>query len=135
MNDTLKAGVAVRDITPPTGTELTGFIAREQPSTGVRDPLFVRALWLASGGERLLWLQADLLGLPVARPRVIETTALGAAYLAGLAVGFWQSPDEIAHQWAEERRFTPAFPPGERAARRAAWNKALARAKGWEDPE
>ena len=69
MSDTLKAGVAVRDITPPPGTELTGFIAREQPSTGVRDPLFVRALWLASGGERLLWLQADLLGfdLPTAR--------------------------------------------------------------------
>ncbi len=89
----------------------------------------------AAANNLLMQFQADLLGLPVARPRVIETTALGAAYLAGLAVGFWQSPDEIAHQWAEERRFTPAFPPGERAARRAAWNKALARAKGWEDPE
>ena len=69
MSVTMKAGVAIRDITPPTGTELTGFIAREQPSTGVRDPLYARALWLASGGERLLWLQADLLGfdLPTAR--------------------------------------------------------------------
>ena len=63
--------------------------------------------------------QADLLGVPVVRPQVTETTALGAAYLAGLAVGFWASAEAIARQWRVERRFEPAMPPSEAAARRA----------------
>ena len=58
--------------------------------------------------------QADLLGVPVVRPAVTETTALGAAYLAGLAVGFWRSADEIAGQWRVDRRFEPAMPRADR---------------------
>ena len=60
--------------------------------------------------------QADLLGVPVVRPAVTETTALGAAYLAGLAVGFWKSADEIAGQWRVDRRFEPSMPRATAAA-------------------
>ncbi len=61
--------------------------------------------------------QADILGVPVVRPKVTETTALGAAYLAGLAVGFWQDPDEIAAQWQVDRRFEPQMDAAERQLR------------------
>jgi glycerol kinase len=77
--------------------------------------------------------QADLLGVPVVRPRVSETTALGAAYLAGLAVGYWQNTTEIAAQWQSDRRFTPAMKTAARKKLLAGWNKALARAKRWEE--
>jgi len=79
--------------------------------------------------------QADVLGVPVVRPRVSETTALGAAYLAGLAVGYWKDTKEIAAQWQSDRRFVPAMKPAQRKQLLAGWNKALARAKRWEDAE
>ena len=60
--------------------------------------------------------QADLLGVPVVRPQVLETTALGAAYLAGLAVGYWASTDDIARNWRVDRRFEPAMPRDRAAA-------------------
>jgi glycerol kinase len=85
----------------------------------------------ASVNDTLLQFQADLLGVPVVRPAVTETTALGAAYLAGLAVGFWASPDEIARHWRVERRFNPVMSQGEADARRARWREAVARAKSW----
>jgi glycerol kinase len=75
--------------------------------------------------------QADLLGVPVARPAVTETTALGAAYLAGLAVGFWPSATDIAEQWQVERRFEPQLPPAEASERRSRWREAVARSRGW----
>ena len=75
--------------------------------------------------------QADLLGVPVVRPEVTETTALGAAYLAGLAVGFWDSTETLARQWRVDRRFEPHMPPAQAAARRAEWNEALGRSKNW----
>jgi glycerol kinase len=76
--------------------------------------------------------QADLLGVPVVRPAVTETTALGAAYLAGLAVGFWPSVDAITGQWQVDRRFEPAMPRAEVNALRERWTTALERSKGWE---
>jgi glycerol kinase len=80
----------------------------------------------------LMQFQADVLGVPVVRPLVTETTALGAAYLAGLAVGFWASREEIAAQWRVQRRFEPAMSGDERAARMALWRRAVERARGWE---
>ena len=89
----------------------------------------------ASLNNLLLQFQADLLKVPVARPKVSETTALGAAYLAGLAVGFWKSRAEIATQWQMDRRFQPAMKPADRTRRTVGWKKALGRAKQWETPD
>jgi glycerol kinase len=86
----------------------------------------------ACANNLLMQFQADLLGVPVVRPTVSETTALGAAYLAGLAVGYWKSRAEIAEQWQTDRRFTPTMKPAARRALEDGWRKALARARGWE---
>lgn len=88
----------------------------------------------ASRNDLLMQLQADLLDLPVVRPEVTETTALGAAYLAGLAVGTWPSAGSVAQNWREERRFEPRMGSEERAAMRERWQRAVERAKGWEQP-
>jgi glycerol kinase len=85
----------------------------------------------ASTNDALLQFQADLLGVPVVRPAVTETTALGAAYLAGLAVGFWGSADEIAGQWRVDRRFEPAMARGDAARLRERWREAVGRSRGW----
>ncbi|HEX2544957.1 MAG TPA: glycerol kinase GlpK [Ramlibacter sp.] len=85
----------------------------------------------ASRNNLLMQMQADFLGVPVVRPQVTETTALGAAYLAGLATGFWSGGDEIATQWQAERRFEPRMAEGERTAKLARWREAVERAKGW----
>ncbi len=89
----------------------------------------------ASTNDLLMQFQADVLGVPVVRPRVTETTALGAAYLAGLAVGVWQSSDEIAAQWQEGARFEPQMSADERGARMSKWKKAVQRSRAWEDEE
>jgi glycerol kinase len=86
----------------------------------------------ASRNDLLMQFQADLLGVPVVRPKVTETTALGAAYLAGLAVGFWKSKAEIASQWQADRRFEPKMPRKQAQQQRARWADALDRAKSWE---
>ena len=85
----------------------------------------------ASRNDLLMQLQADLLGVPVVRPQVTETTALGAAYLAGLATGVWSGGAEIAAQWAVERRFEPTLTESARRARIARWREAVERARGW----
>ena len=85
----------------------------------------------ASRNDLLMQMQADLLGVPVVRPEVTETTALGAAYLAGLATGVWAGGDEIAAQWQVDRRFEPRLPEPERLARIARWREAVARSRGW----
>jgi glycerol kinase len=85
----------------------------------------------AAVNDGLLQFQADLPGVTVVRPRVTETTALGAAYLAGLAVGFWDSTDTLARHWLVDRRFEPSQPASHSAARRAEWHEALNRSKGW----
>jgi glycerol kinase len=86
----------------------------------------------AAANNMLMQIQADLLGVPVVRPAVTETTALGAAYLAGLAVGFWGSVEEITGQWQVDRRFEPEMPPDTARALRRRWSAAVARSKGWE---
>jgi len=85
----------------------------------------------ASTNDALLQFQADLLGVPVVRPAVTETTALGAAYLAGLAVGFWKSADEIAGQWRVDRRFEPSMPRATASRLRERWREAVGRSRGW----
>ncbi|HEX4833688.1 MAG TPA: glycerol kinase GlpK [Trebonia sp.] len=78
-------------------------------------------------------LQADILGVPVSRPVVAETTALGAAYAAGLAAGFWRGPDELRANWREGRRWEPSWPADRRAAGYAGWKKAISRTLDWVD--
>jgi glycerol kinase len=85
----------------------------------------------ACANNLLMQFQSDLLGVPVVRPRVSETTALGAAYLAGLGVGYWKNTAEIAAQWKADRRFAPAMKPAERRKFLQGWSKALDRAKRW----
>jgi glycerol kinase len=75
--------------------------------------------------------QSDILGIPVVRPKNAETTAMGAAYLAGLATGFYKSTDEIASQWAIDRTFEPQMKADQRDKLRAEWSKAVGRAKAW----
>ncbi len=89
----------------------------------------------ACRSDLLMQFQADLLGVPVVRPAVTETTALGAAYLAGLAVGYWKSAGEIASQRKVERRFEPAMDPGRVKELRAGWARAVERARGWAGPD
>ena len=85
----------------------------------------------ASRSPLLMQIQADLLGCPVVRPRCIETTALGAAYLAGLGVGFWSNREDIAHHWQEDARFTPKH---DLSALKTAWDEAVKRSKSWVPP-
>jgi glycerol kinase len=100
-----------------------------------RDAAFPVAEVRADGGaarnNMLMQFQADLLGVPVVRPKVTETTALGAAYLAGLAMGFWDSQEEIAAQWKAERRFEPGINADQRRERMARWHQAVERSRGW----
>jgi glycerol kinase len=86
----------------------------------------------ATANDLLMQFQADILGIPVVRPRVLETTALGAACLAGLATGVWSGPDEIAARWSVDRTFEPAMSVDERGTRVAHWRRAVERAKDWD---
>jgi glycerol kinase len=88
----------------------------------------------ATANDLLMQFQADLLGVPVVRPMTLETTALGAAYLAGLTVNLWKSREELALQWKAERRFEPRMDPSVRETLMARWRQAVARAKGWAKP-
>jgi glycerol kinase len=87
----------------------------------------------AAVNDLLMQFQADILGVPVVRPRVTETTALGAAYLAGLATGVWASPDALRAKLEGDVRFEPKMSAGERAERRAQWQRAVERAKAWSE--
>jgi glycerol kinase len=85
----------------------------------------------ASCNDLLMQMQADALGIPVVRPAVTETTALGAAYLAGLAVGFWSGIEEIASMWSVDRRFEPVLSDDQRQARLSQWRRAVERSRQW----
>ena len=85
----------------------------------------------AASNDMLMQLQADMLGVPVLRPQVTETTALGAAYLAGLAVGVWQSADDIAAHWQLERRFEPHWSDAQRQEQLGAWHNAIEHTLAW----
>ena len=86
----------------------------------------------ASLNHLLMQFQADLLGIPVTRSKVPETTALGAAYLAGLAVGYWENKTELSRHWQRDKTFKPRMKSAERKRLRATWQKALQRAAGWD---
>jgi glycerol kinase len=85
----------------------------------------------ASANDLAMQFQADILGVPVVRPACIETTALGAAYLAGLQSGFWNDVDSVARQWREDARFNPEIDDGRREALIARWRRAVERSRGW----
>jgi glycerol kinase len=89
----------------------------------------------ATANDLLLQLQADILGVPVERPVVAETTALGAAYLAGLAVGYWNGLGDIEANWALERRFEPSMSADRRASLLHGWHRAVERSRDWIEAE
>ncbi len=84
--------------------------------------------------EMLMQFQADVLGVDVVRPQVAETTALGAAYAAGLAVGYWEGLEDLRRNWAEDKRWSPQLPEAERERTYAIWKKAVTRTFDWVDP-
>ena len=81
--------------------------------------------------DHLMQFQADILGLPVVRPELVETTAVGAAHAAGLASGLWRDLDEVAGLWREDRRWEPALSSSERDRLLGQWDKAVQRSLGW----
>ena len=85
----------------------------------------------AAANNLLMQMQADILGVAVQRPAVTETTALGAAYLAGLATGYWPGVDELQAQWRVDAQFEPAMPAEERDRLYSGWQRAVERARGW----
>jgi glycerol kinase len=87
----------------------------------------------ATANNLLMQFQSDILGVPVVRPTVYETTALGAAYLAGLAVGYWKSVDDIQQQWQINKKFTPGLGPEKAAALLKGWHRAVRAAEAWAD--
>jgi glycerol kinase len=89
----------------------------------------------ATVNDLLMQFQADLLGVPVVRPRITETTALGAAYLAGLATGFWSSVEELEASWQVERRFEPRISRDRATELMRQWTRAVDRSRGWSQPD
>jgi glycerol kinase len=85
----------------------------------------------AAANDLLMQFQADLLGVPVLRPKVLETTALGAAYLCGLSVNLWKSREEVASHWQLEKRFEPQMSRADAEERMARWREAVKRSRGW----
>jgi glycerol kinase len=83
------------------------------------------------GNELLMQFQADILDVPVVRPRITETTALGAAYAAGLAVGYWRNREDLVSNWAVDKRWQPHMPENRRAELFSAWQKAVGRSLDW----
>ena len=117
--------------------EAVAFQTREVIDAMTRDSgVEIRELRTDGGmvvNELLMQFQSDILGVPVVRPKVIETTALGAAYAAGLATGYWQSTQDITDNWGVDKRWQPGMAEDRRAALYAKWNKAVARSRDWVD--
>ncbi len=115
--------------------EAVAFQVREVVEAMTRDSGVEIVELRADGGmvinELLMQFQADILGVPVVRPKVIETTALGAAYAAGLAVGYWHSTADITANWGVDKRWVPGMAEDRRAALYGKWNKAVTRALDW----
>lgn len=110
--------------------QVADLIAAMQSDSGIK----IKELRVDGGASRndlLMQMQADILGCAVVRSGVTETTALGAAGLAGLAVGVWEDQRGLQEQWSEERRFTPQMKPAARKKLRIEWDAATARAAGW----
>ncbi|MEO3784242.1 glycerol kinase GlpK [Actinocorallia sp. B10E7] len=117
--------------------EATAWQTREIVDAMNADTGIVLDCLKADGGmvvdELFMQIQADVLGVPVVRPRIKETTALGAAYAAGLAVGFWSGKEELRAQWKEDGRWTPAMTAQERESEHTRWRRAVNRTFGWEE--
>ena len=117
--------------------EATAFQVREVLDAMTADSGVAIKQLRSDGGmvvnELLMQFQSDLLGVPVVRPKVIETTALGAAYAAGLAVGYWASTADITSNWGEDKRWLPGMAEERRTALYGKWNKAVARSRNWVD--
>ncbi|SCY00049.1 glycerol kinase GlpK [Microvirga guangxiensis] len=115
--------------------EATAFQTREVLEAMAKDTgIAVKELRTDGGmvvNELLMQFQADILDVPVVRPKVIETTALGAAYAAGLAVGFWAGTDDLVRNWAIDKRWTPAMDGNRRSRLNAEWDKAVSRSLDW----
>jgi glycerol kinase len=115
--------------------EATAYQVRDVLAAMERDGGAMLGTLRADGGmvanATLMQFQADILDRPVARPRTLETTALGAAYAAGLAVGFWRDTDDLRQNWAVTRTWTPAMTADRRLALTRSWDKAVARSFGW----
>lgn len=89
----------------------------------------------ASANDFLMQTQADIINAPVKRPQCVETTAMGAAYLAGLAVGYWRNKEEVVKNWAIDKTFAPSIPEEKRMEKIRGWNKAVKYAYGWAKEE
>ena len=89
----------------------------------------------ASANDFLMQTQADIIGAPVTRPKCIETTAMGAAYLAGLAVGYWKNCEELEENWAVDQTFEPAISEEERQTKIKGWNRAVRCSYNWAKEE
>ncbi|HEX2290036.1 MAG TPA: FGGY-family carbohydrate kinase, partial [Pseudonocardiaceae bacterium] len=117
--------------------EATAFQSREVLDAMNADSGVALASLKVDGGmvvnELLMQFQADILAVPVIRPVVSETTALGAAYVAGLAVGFWSGEAEIRANWAADRQWNPAMEPQQREELYTQWRKAVSRTFNWVD--
>ncbi|HBH57095.1 MAG TPA: glycerol kinase, partial [Arthrobacter bacterium] len=85
--------------------------------------------------DALMQFQADILGVPVIRPKVVETTALGAAYAAGLAVGFWKDLGELSSNWSEDKRWEPKLDQAEQDRQMRLWKKAVTKSMDWVDED
>jgi glycerol kinase len=125
-----KAGHLARAALESISYQVADLLDAVQSDTGARLPE-LRVDGGAASNDMLMQFQADILGIPVVRPAVTETTGLGAAYLAGLGVGYWRDVKEIASA-RNERRFEPTMASSQREALRQRWNEALSRAKAWE---
>jgi glycerol kinase len=117
--------------------EATAYQTREVLDAMEQDSGVTLTSLKADGGmvynDTLMQFQADILGVPVVRPVVSETTALGAAYAAGLAVGYWDSPDDLRANWQVGHIWQPAMAEGDRAQLYRGWKKAVGRAMHWID--
>ena len=115
--------------------EATAFQTREVLDAMTKDSGVAITELRTDGGmvvnELLMQFQSDILGVPVVRPQVIETTALGAAYAAGLATGYWSSTQDITDNWGIDKRWHPTMDEARRASLYGKWNKAVERSKGW----
>jgi glycerol kinase len=116
--------------------EATAYQTRDVLEAMIQDSGVELEVLKVDGGmvhnELLMQFQADILDAPVVRPQVSETTSVGAAYAAGLAVGFWQNLEQLRQYWKEDRRWVPAMDPGKRKQLYAGWKKAIERTFNWE---
>lgn len=125
-----RAGHLARAVLEATAWQTREVLDAARAATGI-EPAALKVDGGMTVNELLMQFQADVLDLPVIRPAVTETTALGAAFAAGLAVGFWSDREELRERWSEDRRWEPAMEQQQREREQAQWRKAVERSLGW----